>query len=93
MTEEPNIPLNKDQQDISDNTADARMPISDSSDKHLSKEPSANKESLNNNALAKKKLDQSLKRKRTAHKSAEKENNPDTADTPMTPHPIFTEVS
>ncbi|WP_263240132.1 ATP-binding protein [Psychrobacter sp. SC65A.3] len=93
MTEQTNIPLNKDQQDISDNTAEAMMPISDSSDKHPHKEPSANKESLDKNSLDKKKLDKSLKRKKTVRKSVEKENNPNATDAPITPHPIFIEVS
>jgi len=93
MTEQTNIPLNKDQQDISDNTAEAMMPISDSSNKHPHKEPSANKESLDKNSLDKKKLDKSLKRKKTVRKSVEKENNPNATDAPITPHPIFIEVS
>jgi predicted ATP-dependent protease len=92
MTEQPNTPMNKDQQDVSD-TVDAVMPASDSSDKHPSKEPSANKKSLDKNSLDKKKLDKNVKRKRTARKSVEKENNPDDADTPITPHPIFIEIS
>ena len=69
------------------------MPISDSSNKHPHKESSANKESLDKNSLDKKKLDKSLKRKKTARKSVEKENIPNATDAPITPHPIFIEVS
>ena len=98
MTEQPNIPLNKDQLDVSD-CADATMPANSSNDKHSSKEPTPNKESsankkpLDKNPLDKKKLDKSLKRKKVARKSTEKENNPDATDAPITPHPIFIEVS
>ena len=92
MTEQPNMPLNKDQQDVSD-CADATMPANNSNDKHLSTEPSANKKSLVKNSLDKKKLNKKVKRKKTSRKSVEKENNPDTADAPIKPHPIFIEVS
>ncbi|WP_413520076.1 AAA family ATPase [Psychrobacter glacincola] len=98
MTEQPNIPLNKDQLDVSD-CADATMPANNSNDKHCSKEQLANKESsankkpLDKNLLDKKKSDKRLKRKKAAHKSTEKENNPDATDAPITPHPIFIEVS
>ncbi|HSP84965.1 MAG TPA: ATP-binding protein [Psychrobacter sp.] len=87
MTEQPNTPMNKDQQDVSD-TVDAVMPASDSSDKHPSKEPSANKKSLD-----KKPSDKHSNRKKSARKLTKQKNNLDYADTPITPHPIFIEVS
>lgn len=87
MTEQPNTPMNKDQQDVSD-TVDAVMPASDSSDKHPSKEPSANKKSLD-----KKPSDKHSNRKKSARKLTKQKNNLDDADTPITPHPIFIEVS
>ena len=63
MTEQPNMPLNKDQQDVSD-CADATMPANNSNDKHLSTEPSTNKKSLVKSSLDEKKLDKKVKRKK-----------------------------
>ena len=90
MTEQPNIPLNKDQKDISDNTAEA---MSDSSDKQPAQDQAADKELLNKASLDKKRFNKNVKRKRMARTPAEKVNTSDSADTSMTAHPIFTDVS
>ncbi|WP_372843702.1 AAA family ATPase [Psychrobacter sp.] len=93
MTEQPNIPLNKDQKDVNDNTAEAMMPMSDSSDKQPAQDQAPDKELLNKASLDRKRFNKNVKRKRMARTPAEKVNTSDSAATSMTAHPIFTDVS